>query len=191
MARRRPDDEGWMSILVVIVMAVIWIVGGVVKAMKTQSGDKQQPRRVPPRKPPAHSRGGQQQIPGRPQRPVGPAPRPDQPSGAPKKRTTLADLRAAARKFAAEAEQAFQVQMTKPQKPSPEPKPETRPAATPLVERVAATDKKIPDRQTAPAAEVQQTQYLADLLSDYSDPERLRRAIVHYEILGPPLSLRD
>ena len=32
--------------------------------------------------------------------------------------------------------------------------------------------------------------HLPELLLDYSDPEALRRAILHYEILGPPLSLR-
>ena len=184
------QDPGWINILVVVVMAIVWIIGGIVKATRTKSGDEQQPSRVPSRKPPAHSRGAQQQMPGRAQRPVGPAQRPEQLSGAPKKRTTLADLRATARKFAAEAEQAFQVQMPKPQKPSPQPKPEIRPVATLSVEPVATIVKNLDDKQAA-AADVQRTQYLADLLSDYTDPEKLRRAIIHYEILGPPLSMRD
>jgi hypothetical protein len=37
----------------------------------------------------------------------------------------------------------------------------------------------------------QETPYLAGILSAYSDPEQLRTAILHYEILGKPLSLRD
>jgi hypothetical protein len=39
-------------------------------------------------------------------------------------------------------------------------------------------------------AEMPQTKYLSEILSDYEDPEKLRRAILHYEILGKPMSLR-
>jgi len=187
----RRDDGGWMNILVVVVMAAIWIVGGIIKATKTKSGDKQQPSRLPSRKPPAHSRGGQQQMPGRAERPAGPAQRLGQPSGAQKKRTTLADLRAAARKFAAEAEQAFQPQATKPAPKPPEPasKPQIQPETTPQIEPVVAPIRGFADKQAA--AQMPPTQHLSDLLSDYANPDKLRRAILHYEILGPPLSLRD
>ena len=41
------------------------------------------------------------------------------------------------------------------------------------------------------SAEIPETKYLSELLLDYADPEQLRRAILHYEILGKPLSLRD
>ena len=188
LARRGPDD-GWMNILVVVVMAVIWIVGGIVKATKTKSGDKQPPSRTPSRKPPTHSRGGQQQMPGRAQRPAGPAQRPEQPLSTTKRRTTLADLRAAARKFAAEAEQAFQVQATNPT-PKPPSKPQIQPETiTPHIEPVLAPVKELSDEQAA--TQMRPTQLLSDLLSDYANPHRLRRAILHYEILGPPLSLRD
>lgn len=37
----------------------------------------------------------------------------------------------------------------------------------------------------------QPTYYGAHVVVDYSDPDALRRAILHYEILGKPLSLRD
>ena len=40
------------------------------------------------------------------------------------------------------------------------------------------------------ATEIPQAEYLSDILSDYEDPEKLRRAILHYEILGKPISLR-
>jgi hypothetical protein len=190
LARRSPGDEPWMTILVFVVMAVIWVVGAVVKAMKTKSDDERQPSRSPDRKPPAHSRGVQQQMPGRTQRPAGPAQRLEQPSGVPKKRTTLADLRAAARKFAAEAEQAFQAQTPKPTPKPPEPasKPQIQPDMRPHVEPVVAPIKGLAHKQAAPTPP---TQHLSELLSDYTDPDKLRKAILHYEILGPPLSLRD
>jgi len=188
----RRGDDGWMNILVVVVMAAIWIVGGIIKATKTKSGDKQQPSRAASRKPPAHGRGGQQQRPGRAaERPAGPAQRLEQPSGATKRRTTLADLREAARKFAAEAEQAFQPQTTRPASKPPEPvsKPQIQPETTAQIEPVVAPIKGFTNKQAA--AEMPPTQHLSDLLSDYANPDKLRRAILHYEILGPPLSLRD
>ena len=190
LAQRSPGEEPWMSILVFIVVAVFWVIGAVVKAMKAKSSDEQQPSRTPVRKPPVHSRGGQQQMPGRTQRPTGPAQRPWQPSPVSEKRTTLGDLREAARKFAAEAEQAFQAQTPKPMPKPPEPasKPQIQPDMKPHVEPVVAPITGLADEQAAPTPP---RQHLSELLSDYTDPDKLRRAILHYEILGPPLSLRD
>ncbi len=192
LARRSPDDNGWMNILVIVVMAVIWMIGAIVKAAKTKSGDQQQQSRMPSRKLPAHGRGAQQQMSERAQRPAGPAQHPEQPLGVQKKRTMLADLRAAARKFAAEAEEAFQAQTTKPTPKAPEPasKPQIQPEATPIIEPVVvAPIKGLADKQAA--AQMAPTQHLSDLLSDYADRDKLKRAILHFEILGPPLSLRD
>ncbi|MHC4582740.1 MAG: hypothetical protein ACYS14_14890 [Planctomycetota bacterium] len=173
LARRGPDD-GWMNILVVVVMAVIWIIGGIVKAMKTNAGDKQKSSRTPSRRPPAHGRTGQQHMPARPQRPVGPAQRSAQPRAEAKKRTTLTDLREAARRFATEAEQAFQPQTTKPKpsRPKPVPKrpsgPKIAGAPQPLAEPVLPMRKQSDDRRAA-AKEVAPRQQLSDLLSDYRD----------------------
>ncbi len=184
-----------MNILVVVVMAAIWVVGSIIKAAKEKSGDQQPPSR----KPPPHGRGVQRQTPARTQRPAGPAKHSGQPAGPLQKRTTLADLRAAARKFAAQAEQAFQPQ---PPDPATEPSmpaaqaaahPETAPAletsVEPVIESIVAPIKGLDDKQAA--AKLPQTKQLSDLLADYADPERLRKAILHYEILGPPVSLRD
>ena len=102
----------------------------------------------------------------------------------------LADLRAAARKFAAQAEQTFQVQTTK-LAPQPASKPQVKPETiTPHIEPVIAPVKRLGDKQTA-AAQMAPPQHLSDLLSDYADRDKLRKAIMHFEILGPPLSLRD
>jgi len=188
----RRDGDGWTNILVWVVFAAIWIVICIIKATKAKSGDKQQPSRAPSRKPPAHSRGGQQQMPGRGGRPAGPGQRLEQPAGTAKRRTTLADLREAARKFAAEAEQAFQVQTAKsaPKPPERASRPQGQPETTPRIAPVVAPVKRPGDKQAA-TAQMPPTQHLSDLLSDYANPDKLRRAILHYEILGPPLSLRD
>jgi hypothetical protein len=188
LARRDPGDDGWMNILVVVVMAVIWIVGSVVKAMKAKSGEEQQPGRASSRKPPAHGRAGQRQIPGRPQRPAGPT----QSTQLPKKRTTLADLRAAARKFAADAERAFQPQTTAPTPKPPQPISQSpvRPETAPIIQPAVPGIKRLVAKRPA-TAQTPPTRQLSDLLTDYTDPEKLKKAILHYEILGPPLSLRD
>jgi hypothetical protein len=39
--------------------------------------------------------------------------------------------------------------------------------------------------------EVPESKYLSEVLLDYADPDELRMAILHYEILGRPLSLRE
>lgn len=202
LAQRRFDDEGWMNILFVIVMAVLWIVGGIVKAMKTKADNQQGTGRTPVRKPPDQSRGVRQQTPPqRAQRPAGP-PRPaEQTPNVPKRPSTLAEIREAARRFAAEAEKAFKKEEApKPKvKPTPpmqykrssshkkpqiqtETKPEIKPAGAPIIQQPVKEDI---------FTQTPGSQQLSGLLSDYEDPEKLRKAILHYEILGPPLSLRD
>ena len=73
LAQRRFDGEGWMNILFVVVMAVLWMVGSIVKAMKTKADNQRQTGRSPARKQLDQNRGVQQQSPiQRTQRPAGP-----------------------------------------------------------------------------------------------------------------------
>jgi hypothetical protein len=58
-----------------------------------------------------------------------------------------------------------------------------KPQVQPNLEKVTAG--------VAAPAEIPRAKYLSEILSDYDDPEKLRRAILHYEILGKPLSLRE
>jgi hypothetical protein len=200
LAQRRFDDDGWMNILFVVVMAVLWMVGSIVKAMKTKADNQQQTGRSPARKPLDQSRGVRQQSPiQRTQRPAGPPTPAVQTSSVPKKRSTLADLREAARRFAAEAEQSFKDNQEAP-KPKPAsmppkqvkaaPKPQVYRETTPEVKPTVAPITGTSGRKDV-FAQMPVSQQLSDLVSDYADPEKLRKAILHYEILGPPLSLRD
>jgi hypothetical protein len=197
---QRGDDEGWTNLLFFVVVAVIYVVGAAVKAMKEKSGDEQQPRRASRSQTPQRGRVAHQ-VSRRPQRPAGAATRSTQPPRRPQKRTTFADLREAARRFAAEAERAFQPQETEsttktasqpaspPARPPASPvRPEIKPIIEPVVPQIkglSAKDKQLANMRAASA------QQLSDLLADYSDPQTLRKAILHYEILGPPLSLRN
>ena len=201
LARRNNDVGGWMQILVFIALAVFWAVGGILKAKanKSESGSKGKGNlpRKPSRKPPLHSREAREQMLKKLERPVGSAhgqrqqPRP----ATQKPRMKFADLQAAVRKFAAEAEKAFE---TEPKKPIQKPKPSSQPVLQikdkepELSEPMTPAIKGSKDKQeTEPELIIPETEYLSELLTDYDNPDELRRAILHYEILGKPLSLRD
>jgi hypothetical protein len=50
----------------------------------------------------------------------------------------------------------------------------------------------LPSKKKVKPAETVEYTYLSDVLSDYyEDPDELKRAILHYEILGKPLALRN
>mgnify|MGYP001560708810 CR=1 FL=1 len=190
------EVEGWMQILVFIVLAVFWLIGGIIKAKANKSGaqDEQSPRKLA-RRPPVHSRQAREQMLRKLQRPAGfeQGPHRQPHPVARKSRMKFADLHAAVRKFAVEAEQAFQAET---REPVPEHIPiltEPQIMAEPAVSiaPTGETIEELHDKQDSEAANIFNSEYLSELLTDYSDPEELRRAILHYEILGRPLSLRD
>jgi hypothetical protein len=195
LARRNDDAESWMNILFVVVLAIFWLVGGIIKAKanKSQIGSKDNLPRKPLRKPPLHSREAREQMLKRLERPADSA-QSQQPHPATQKpRMKFSDLQAAVRKFAIEAEKAFQgdtrepVREIKPQLTEPQIKAE-KPKVT---EPTTTTIMGLQDKRASEPAQIPESEYLAELLMDYSDPDELRRAILHYEILGKPLSLRN
>lgn len=197
LARRNDEVEGWMQILVFIVLAAFWLIGGIIKAKANKSGTGSNGNlpRKPLRKPPVHSREAREQMLKQLERSAGSGqgqrqqPRPAEQ----KPRMKFSDLQAAVRKFAVEAEQAFQVN---PKEPTPELKPAL---AEPNVETERMELPEIPitsvkglqDKRALEPEQMPESEYLSELLTDYADPEELRRAILHYEILGKPLSLRN
>lgn len=202
LARRNNDVGGWMQILVFIALAVFWAVGGILKARTNKSdtsdtGGKGNLPRKPSRKPPLHSREAREQMLKRLERPAGSAhgqrqqPRP----ATQKPRMKFADLQAAVRKFAAEAEKAFDTETKKPiQKPKPSSPPvlQIKDKKPELSEPMIPAINGLRDKQeTEPELIMPETEYLSELLTDYANPDELRRAILHYEILGKPLSLRN
>ena len=207
LARRNNDTEGWMQILVFIALAVFWAVGGILKARanKSESGDKGILPRKPTRRPPVHSREAREQMLKKLERPAESAhgQRQQARPAARKPRMKFADLQAAVRKFAAEAEKAFEVEIKKPVQKAKPPSPPVsqikaqkptlvEPVTTALVEPVTTTFKGLQDKQeTEPPLIPESLVYLSELLTDYADPHELRRAILHYEILGKPLSMRN
>jgi hypothetical protein len=197
LARRNDDVDSWMNILFVIVLAIFWLVGGIIKAKanKSQTGSNDNLPRKPVRKPPVHSRQAREQMLKRLERPADSAqgqrqqPRP----AGQKPRMKFSDLQAAVRKFAVDAEKAFQADTSKPvPKPRP-PSTEQQIIAEKLepAEPVTTTIMGLQDKRAYEPEQIPESEYLSELLTDYADPEELRRAILHFEILGKPLSLRD
>jgi hypothetical protein len=194
LARRNDDTEGWMNILFVIVLAAFWLIGGIIKAKTKKPGgrDEQLPGK-PVRKPPLHSREAREQMLKRLERPADSAQSQQPRPSAQKPRMNFADLQAAVRKFAVEAEQAFQVN-TKEPAPELEPvlmEPQIKTEKPELTEPMTTTIKGFQEKRASEPAQIHELEYLSEILTDYADPEELKRAILHYEILGKPLSLRN
>ena len=195
LAGRNDEAENWMSILVFVVLAIFWAIGSIVKAKANKPGgrDEESPGK-PVHKPPLHSREAREQMLKQLERPADSAQgQPQQPRPAAQKpRMKFADLQAAVRKFAVETEQSFQPQTGKKTpvlKPvSTEPKNPRK--ALELKEPIVKTVKRLQNKLVSEAEQID-SEYLSELLLDYANPEELRRAILHYEILGRPLSLRD
>ncbi len=200
LARRNDDVQGWMQILVFVALAVFWAIGGILKSKvnKSDSGDKGILPRKPARRPPVHSKEAREQMLRRLERPADSAQgQRQQPRLLTRKpRIKFSDLQAAVRKFAAEAEKAFETEIKepvkKPKPPSPHlPAPQILSEKPKFVEPVTTSFTGLHDKQYTEPIQIPKSESLSELLTDYSDPDELRRAILHYEILGKPLSLRD
>ena len=187
---RNIEDSGWMQILFLIAMAVFWILGAMkAKSRKKEESEEQEsmPMHRAHARPPASGRGGQQ------------------------KKLSPQQHRA----YVAWQQQQSQKQPKQQKRTITRPQPSVQ-KTTALKPRVAkklgimrgldvgdlvpeeALELEAPKHSvggSSPgegrhAAQADELALLAGLRSDYADPEQLRRAIVHCEILGKPLSLR-
>jgi len=143
LAARNSNTKDWTNILFIVILAVFWTLGAVIKA-KTKKSELQEGQ--PTRK------GSAKLLQKRPvfqKRPVSRMP---------------------------------------PTQPPPQVQPPHRKVARPqpVVQKVvplaAYNDLK---KQKA------QPRHIIEPLLDFDDPGKLRKAILHYEILGRPLALRD
>ena len=187
LAARKFEIENWTDILVVVVLAVFWAVGGILKAKSKVRAAKQ--------------REQNQQQPGRkghlvPSASAGSRPRQMQPRPLiqPPHRKVARPLPAGARLTAKQQQTARLQGIKQPVQSkllSPVAPPQTD-IKEPL-ESVGKPFKKLESKvlglpggtaQAVPAAEPKP-------VLDFGDSDELRRAVLHYEILGKPISLRD
>jgi hypothetical protein len=197
-------DEGWINILVLVVLAAFYGIGALIKAKSKQSEDQaqEQQTRKPQRKPSAGGRGILEQIFREIQQAAEGKPTQEtRPSGQATRQQT-ARPQAALRKYAVETKQARQTQSISPPAKSKLSKPipqaqqdfeklseidtvsQSLPEFTTKVVGLSGKRKRIP-------AQVAGSSYLSEVLFDYEDPDELKKAILYYEILGKPLALRD
>ena len=165
LAAGKEDIENWTNILFVVVIGIFWALGWILKA-KTKANK-------------AASSKGQ-------------APNKGQEQQALRERRLKALWEAMGFEEPVSEEggrpsvPVQQQKMVRPQPTSSKPPPKKEAIGIPILAPLGGA---------GPVEEIPQTEYLAawplgEILRDYEDTERLRRAILHYEILGKPMSMR-
>jgi hypothetical protein len=197
LVARNRDGKSWTNILFIVFLAIFWVISGILKAKKNAQEKKA---------------GGQGLVP----KPGG---KPAEDTKA-KPKGPFQQIRAAV-EAELQKQRELQLQAQKPRRKVVHPKPTVRkvainheragihtiepteetklpravaqvePKLEKLPEFTSKTVKAVADKRTAAAARGPQAGYLSEIMLDYSDPDDLKRAILHYEILGRPLSLRD
>ena len=207
----RGNDEGWMNILVLVLVAAVYGLTTILKVKKgkksQEQADEQQIRK--PQRKPESGRGVLEQFVREIQQAFEPTE--DQESRPsvqpPRPKVSRPQPASAVRKYTAEAKQVSRpktlIPPVKPKRPGLElsmpalqlqPEFEELPELQTGIEALPEVTTKAVERlvgKRKSMAEVPESKYLSEVLADFTDPEDLRMAILHYEILGRPLSLRD
>jgi len=195
LAARDKDFESWTNILFIVVIGIFWIVGGILKAKanKSRQQDQEQPGRKLPEAAPRWAPKPLQKTPyQQAERPVGRTqesqPRPQvQPP-----RRKIARPQPVGRKLPTKKEQVAWLETIEPMealKLSP-PRPQLQPKREKLPKFTGELGKVLKDKGLQVPSEVTRAETHVEPLLDYDDTDNLKRAILHYEILGKPLSLR-
>jgi len=197
LAARNSDSEdtGWMQMLVFIVLAVFYVIGSILKARanKQRKLEQEEPGRKPPESTQRAPRAFKQTPYRQAQRPVGRVPKSQlRPQQVQPSRRKIVRPQPAWRKSSIKTEQAIELPTLEALE-TPKvslPGPQLQADLEELPEFTVETVEKLKAKPSGFPVEKLQARYLPEILSDYDDPEKLRRAILHYEILGKPLSLR-
>lgn len=188
---QRPAIDG--DLLILIVMAILWVVGGLAKVLMAKKGPAQQPRRQQEglsSKPPAQRESWPQRL-ARKVREIQEAAQTERRT--PEQQTHARDAATHPAGTIAIRENPKGESVMVYKRPAPQPiRKAVRRREAPEVG--AAAEPPRPLEPLAISSE-SQTSSVADAstLTDLSlsDPDTLRNAILHYEILGKPLALRD
>jgi hypothetical protein len=194
LAARKHDTERWTNILFIVAVAAFYIIGSIIKAKATKREQEQEkPGRKPPETSPTTLKPLQKTLFRQMQRPIDFIPKSQpRPQAQPPRRKITRPERVGRKLPAKKVEQVIELLAFEPPevpKLSP-PKPQVQPKLEEFPEFTAETVKKLEAKPMGIPAEKPQLRYLSGILSDYDDPEKLRRAILHYEIIGKPLALR-
>jgi len=209
LAARGNDIEGWWNILILVIVAAVYGLGAILKTKgkKAEGQGEEEQGRKPARKPATGGRGVLEQFVNEIRALAEPTQDRESRSPAQPAHRQIARPQPAVRKYAAEAKKAGRVQpITPPAKPKspglelsmPAPQlqpdfeelPELQTGIEALPEFTTKAVKGLVGKRKGMADKVPEPKYLSEVLLDYADPDELRMAILHYEILGRPLSLR-
>jgi hypothetical protein len=186
---RNGDGKDWYQVLFVVALAIFYAVGSVLKAKKSkaeQKGDEQLARK-PARKPPEGTEGLQKQPLQQLRRPAGPSPsRQYRPQIQPPRRKVMRP-QPVVQKPAAKLEQEIEFETIEPLEALKLP---PLAALEEYKEFIGEPLKKLEDLHVGVSPEIAEPEAAIEPLLDYADTDELKRAILHYEILGRPLSLR-
>lgn len=157
------EDNGWVQLLVFVIMAVIYAVGSIAKAKKAKSeqgketaGEEQDTRQIAEGRRIPHTPITAHKVTIRPVSAT--------------RTADKSDRRPA----------VIRAEVTKVQ-----------PAPIPMGKQIIELAKSSSEKDVLMPSEIPVPVYLDDILPDFSDPQNVRKAILHYEILGKPLSLRE
>ncbi|MCJ7728905.1 MAG: hypothetical protein MUO27_03375 [Sedimentisphaerales bacterium] len=142
LAARNEDAEGWMNTLVVVLLAVFWAIGGILKARakKTGAADEDEGDEEKPLKPIAHR----------------------------------AEIKPVYKTRGAEVKH--------PQQP-----PRRQIGAETLAAKI---EPKVAEREAETTVAKTEEKAAIEQILSADEPGELKKAILHYEILGKPMSLR-
>ena len=187
-------DRGWMQLLVLVVMVVLYGLASIVKARKRKLDVEEEEQPVHKLAP--AGRGVRHQPVRQTQRAVRPEPAREAQRGSqprPHPRPTAVRPRSALQAFIAEIKRAAQGDILQP---AEEPKlPPAPPTVQPQPQEPPTfTAKPMPSAQAKSLAfgakQPPDVDYLSKILPDLSGPDDLKKGILYYEILGKAVSLR-
>ena len=194
VARRSRDTKGWGNILFIVFLALFWAGSAIfkLKAKKDEEGKTGEKllSGKPGDKPPAGTtkEGPFQKI----RRAIEAEVQKQRQLQTQQAQRKVVRPQPAARQVVPKADSAARISASKPAVEArlTRQTPQFESEIQELPEFTVKTFKKLEDNHISTPSEIPQAKHLAEILSDYSDPDELKRAILHYEILGRPLALR-
>ena len=155
---RGNDADGWMQILIFVIMGVIYAVGSLAKAKANKLSKQEQ---EDDQQPPQNRQVQKQALKASLRRGIATFINANQPSN--QNRITETEYA-----------QAKKIQLKPPSSIAD-----------------MAVKKPLMDRCVETLKTTAQEEDISELLTDYEDTDSLKKAILHYEILGKPIALRE
>lgn len=191
LAARNDDVDSWINILFVVILALFWVIGSIIKG-KARKTKEMEDKSIggEPRRPGGYPKGLRKEL----KESLGKL-RQISKAEPPRRRPYYQQQKQARREiprtqpYIHKGPASIRSAKDKPPEPLPQIK-ELRPELKELSELVTPAIEQI-ETQFSDTFSMPQIEYLTEPMLDITDPDEIKKAILHYEILGKPLSLRD